>query len=78
MEGPTQERWRELAAQAVMEQDPATFAKLVHELNDILEAKQDAINKLRNEQRPPTQLNPHIPLEAYAPKKAPGTSPLRE
>jgi len=51
MEGPTEERWRELAAQAVMEQDPAAFNKLIRELNDILEEKQDRINELRNEQR---------------------------
>jgi hypothetical protein len=52
MQGQIQERWRQLAAQAIMEQDPAVFAKLIHELNDMLEVKRDGINKLRNEQRP--------------------------
>jgi hypothetical protein len=34
------ERWMELCAQAVAEQDPAKLMKLVTEINDLLEEKE--------------------------------------
>jgi hypothetical protein len=40
VEGPTKERWLELAELASKEQDPAKFTALIKEINDILEAKE--------------------------------------
>jgi len=40
MEGPNNERWRDLCEQAAVEQDPAKMLKLLIEINDILEEKE--------------------------------------
>lgn len=39
MKGRTRERWMELCEQAVNEQNPARFMKLMKEINELLEAK---------------------------------------
>lgn len=44
MKGPMKERWMELCEQAVNEQDPERFMKLMREINDLLEAKADRIS----------------------------------
>jgi hypothetical protein len=40
MEGPLEERWQELCAQAAVEQDPMKLLELAREINDILEEKE--------------------------------------
>ena len=44
------ERWMELAKLAAVEQDPRKLQELVREINDLLEKKQDRLDR---EQQPP-------------------------
>jgi hypothetical protein len=41
------ERWKQLCAQAAVEQDPKRLSELVREINDLLEAKQKRLNNSR-------------------------------
>ncbi len=38
------ELWKELCAQAAVEQDPKKLAELVQQINDLLEAKRQRLN----------------------------------
>jgi hypothetical protein len=52
----TEKRWNDLAAEAVMEQDPGKFLAIVRELNDLLEAKRGRIEALRSSpDKPPSR-----------------------
>jgi len=44
MQGKTNERWKELCAQAANEQDPNKLIVLVEQIIDLLEAKQERLN----------------------------------
>jgi hypothetical protein len=44
MQGKTKERWMELAEQAANEQDLNKLLKLVDEINQMLEAKENRLN----------------------------------
>ena len=55
----TEERWRELCAQAAVEQDPQKLMELVKEINRLLDSKQQrnrpaAKESLQAEGKPPT------------------------
>lgn len=39
------ERWKELCEQASKEQDPEKLHQLIKEINDLLEAKQQRLNR---------------------------------
>jgi hypothetical protein len=47
MKGPQKERWLELTEQAASEQDPQKFLLLIKEINDLLEAKEQALRVRR-------------------------------
>ena len=47
MKGPIQERWQELCAQAVIEQDPKRLVELVAEINHILKEKEQRLDRQR-------------------------------
>ena len=40
MRSETEERWKQLCGQAIVEQNPDKFMRIIHELNDALEANQ--------------------------------------
>jgi hypothetical protein len=46
MQGETKERWKVLAEQASVEQDPKKLMELVKEIDEILAKKQDRLNHL--------------------------------
>ena len=50
MQGEKGERWRKLCEQAASEQDPEKLMELAHEIDRLLEAKEQRLN----EQRPNT------------------------
>ena len=45
MEGQQRERWMRLCAEAATDQDPRKLMGLVDEINRLLEAKEDRLNK---------------------------------
>jgi hypothetical protein len=45
MEGKTGELWKELCAQAAIEQDSQKLLELVKEINRLLDEKQERLNK---------------------------------
>jgi len=47
VKGPTKERWQQLCAEVVIEQDPKRLLELVEEINRILAAKEQRLNKER-------------------------------
>jgi hypothetical protein len=54
MKGETRELWWHLCEQAANEQDPQKLMELVHEINRLLDEKQQRINKAV----PPEKPNP--------------------
>jgi hypothetical protein len=50
MQGETGERWRELCQQAVVEQDSQKLLQLIREINELLEAKDQRLQRQRVEQ----------------------------
>ncbi len=50
MQEQTQERWRELAAQAVTERDPKKFMDLICELNRVLKERETRLMDRRSAQ----------------------------
>jgi hypothetical protein len=42
------ERWQILCEQVAVEQDPHKFLRLIRELNDLLEAREEQMMQLRN------------------------------
>ena len=55
MQGPIKERWLELTEQAADEQDPEKFMLLIKEINNLLEAKEQALRARRAAQSAPNQ-----------------------
>jgi hypothetical protein len=53
MQGPTKERWMQLAEQVTIEQDPRRLLKLITELNDLLREKEKKLGII-----PPEKLTP--------------------
>ena len=53
MRGEAKERWMQLAEQAANEQDPEKLIKLVDEINQMLKAKEDRLNKEAESKNPP-------------------------
>jgi hypothetical protein len=51
MNGQTEERWRALCAKAAIEQDPNTLMKLIHEINELLEEKEQRFVHPQDEQQ---------------------------
>jgi hypothetical protein len=47
MQGETGEHWKELCAQAAVEQDPQKLLELTQEINRLLEAKEQRLLKQR-------------------------------
>jgi hypothetical protein len=47
MQGETGERWKELCAQAAVEQDPQKLLELTQEIHRLLEAKEQRLLKQR-------------------------------
>jgi hypothetical protein len=45
MQGEAGERWRELCQQAVVEQDPQKLLQLIREINQLLEAKDQRLQR---------------------------------
>jgi hypothetical protein len=45
MQGETGERWRKLCEQAAIEQDPQKLLQLTEEINRLLEAKEERLQK---------------------------------
>jgi hypothetical protein len=45
MERESNERWKELCAQAAIEQDPAKLLALVEEINRLLEKREQSLNR---------------------------------
>jgi hypothetical protein len=45
MEGKTGELWKELCAQAAVEQDPQKLLELVREINRLLDEKQERLSQ---------------------------------
>jgi 7,8-dihydro-6-hydroxymethylpterin-pyrophosphokinase len=45
MEGPNQERWRDLCAQAATEHDPEKLLELIKEINNLLEEKRQRLSR---------------------------------
>jgi hypothetical protein len=45
--GESEERWRALCEQAVVEQDPDKLLHLIREINQLLEAKEQRLHKNR-------------------------------
>ena len=51
MQGQNAERWRELCAQAAVEQDPIKLMELVSEINRMLSDKEEWLQQQRQEVR---------------------------
>jgi hypothetical protein len=47
MEGEKRERWMQLAEQAVREKDPEILLKLIAEINELLEEKEERLIRAR-------------------------------
>ena len=59
MIGETRERWRQLCAQAAVEQDPAKLLELTEEITRLLDEKEKRLKQLgANRQRQPKLLMP--------------------
>ena len=58
MEGEAKELWMVLCEQVVVEQDPDRFARIVKEINQLLEAKAARLSALRRLHEPPTPASP--------------------
>jgi hypothetical protein len=54
MRGEDEKRWKELAAQAVTEEDSDQFLVLIRELNDMLERKRSRLESAQKTQANPT------------------------
>jgi hypothetical protein len=52
MQGETRERWKELAEQAAIEQDPVKMLALITEINRLLLEKEERLVKLRRSSSP--------------------------
>jgi hypothetical protein len=63
MKGPQKERWLELTEQAANEQDPEKFMLLIKEINNLLEAKEQALRTRRAAQAEPHQSNSIRPTQ---------------
>ena len=50
---PNEERWRELAQQAVDEQDERKFRQIIKELNEMLEDKLEYLKEKNQPFKPP-------------------------
>jgi hypothetical protein len=49
MQGPNAERWRELCAQAAVEQAPEKLLGLIQEINRLLEEKENRLKQPRQD-----------------------------
>jgi hypothetical protein len=49
MKGETRERWQTLCARAADEQDPGKLMKLIEEINQLLETKEERLLRERRE-----------------------------
>ena len=49
MKGETRERWQSLCARAADEQDPDKLMKLIEEINQLLETKEERLLRERQE-----------------------------
>jgi hypothetical protein len=47
MQGEKKERWRQLAEQAAIEQDPVTMLRLITEINELLAEKEERLIRAR-------------------------------
>jgi hypothetical protein len=52
MQGPVRERILRLCAEAADEQDPEKFRQIVHEMNLLLQEKQDRLDKAKSAKAP--------------------------
>lgn len=52
MQGPDKERWKVLAEQASVEQDPEKLMELVKEIDEILAKQQDRLDHLPPKPKP--------------------------
>ena len=52
MQGPTKERWMQLAELAATEQDPVELLKLITEINELLAEKEERLTKARIRETP--------------------------
>jgi hypothetical protein len=52
MKGETQERWKQLCEQAVIEQDAERLLELTREINRLLHEKEERLMKLRTAKDP--------------------------
>jgi hypothetical protein len=58
MRGETGERWRDLCAQAAVEQDPERLIALIQQINQLLEQKEQRLNQQSHRQHnAPTKLS---------------------
>jgi SMC interacting uncharacterized protein involved in chromosome segregation len=46
MQAETEERWRQLCEQAILEKDPDKLKKIIQEINGLLEAKEKRLASL--------------------------------
>ena len=53
MQGETRERWQKLCEQAAVEQDAQTLMKLIEEINQLLESKEERLLRQREEKTQP-------------------------
>jgi hypothetical protein len=51
VQGKTAERWRELCAQAAEEQDPNDLMRLIGEINELLEEKEQRLKAPQNKEQ---------------------------
>ena len=47
MNGELGERWRDLCSQAAQEQDPDRLMELIHQINEMLEEKEQRLKRQR-------------------------------
>ena len=55
MKGETGERWRRLCEQAAEEQDPQKLMKLIEEINQLLETKEERLLREQQEREAKAQ-----------------------
>jgi hypothetical protein len=58
MQGETKERWRQLAEQAAIEQDPVKMLSLITEINELLSEKEERLIRagVRNQSDTPSKV----------------------
>jgi hypothetical protein len=67
MQGPTRERWLEICEQVIAEQDPDKFLKLITELNDLLDEKEERLLAQRKGMSEHSRSGLRVPVIPYIP-----------